>query len=85
LGILFRAGIFVVRERDVWPDEDIILNPYSVPKLYPAFDCYPVPDDDIVLDEAMAANVAVFANSCTGENYTILPDLGGVRDRCLTI
>lgn len=81
------AREFVVGERDVRADEDIVLDAQAIPELHPALDRGAVADDHIVFDENLRADVAVTADPGPGQDDDELPegaaraDPGGVHIR----
>src|SRR5689334_4015360 len=72
---LLAAWKTVIRERRIRADEYVILHAQSVPQLDTALDRYPVPHDDVVLNERVIANVAVAADAGARKDMGIRPDL----------
>lgn len=64
----------VVGESDIWPNEDVILQPNSIPDLYTILHGDAVPDNDIIFFEDAVADVAVHADDGSGENMSECPD-----------
>jgi hypothetical protein len=73
---LLAPGKRVISKRGVRPDENIILDAQAIPKLHAAFYSDPVPDDDVVLDKNMVANIAILTNHRSRKNMGKSPDLG---------
>jgi hypothetical protein len=54
----------IVCKSRVWANEDVVLHAQAVPELDAAFHRHSISEHDIVLDENMIANVAIFAYDC---------------------
>src|SRR6266403_1616379 len=60
-----RRGI--VRERCVWPNENIVLHLNPIPELNAAFHCYAIADGDVIFDKSVVANVTFRTNVGSGK------------------
>ena len=75
-----RARVEVVSKRYIWTDKDAVLERDSVPKLDTTFDRHTVTDDDLVLDEAVRADVSVATNYGSWQDHHVLPDPGSLAN-----
>ena len=66
--------INIVCESNIWTYKNIVFNLYAIKNVHSIFDCNPVSDDDIILDEAMRTYITMISYACTWQNYTVLPD-----------
>jgi hypothetical protein len=80
LGILFAARKLVVGKRDVGANKHIITHTQTVAQLHAASDRNAVADDDVVLNQAVRAYVAVLANPGAGQDGDKLPDASARAD-----
>ncbi len=74
--VLLGAGNNVIGKCDIGADEYIVLYGHSIPELNSGFDSDPVPDNYIVLNEHVGAEVAIGSDAGTSQNNTELPDVG---------
>jgi hypothetical protein len=70
----------IVCKSGVWANEDIVAHTQAVPELDTRLHRYAIPQDDIVLDENVIANVAVLAYDCARQNVRERPHLGSVSN-----
>lgn len=70
---LFGSGFFVVCKCDIWSNENVVLQGDSVVEMYAVLYSDIVPNDNIVLDKAVRADIAVRADYCIGKNDAVLP------------
>ena len=79
--VLLAARKGIVRERCVWPNENIVLHLDPIPELNAAFHRYAVADGDVIFDKSVVANVTFRANVGAGQDVGKGPDTGIVADR----
>jgi hypothetical protein len=60
--MIFASGVFFVPESDVRSDENFIPEASAVPKVHARLHCHSVPDSNVVLNEGVVTDVAVFTN-----------------------
>ena len=77
---LLAAGKRVVRERGVWPDEDVVGHTQPIPQLHAALHRHAVAEHHVVLDEDVVADVAVPADAGAREDVGEGPDARPVAD-----
>ena len=70
----------IVGEGRVRAQEDVILDPKPVPQIDPVLQRDAIPDDDVILHEAMRADIAVAANPRARQHHDKLPDAGPGAD-----
>ena len=78
---LTAAREWVIGERRLGPDEDVVLDPKAVPQKHPGFDRDPIADDHVVLDVGVIADVAVVPDHCSGHHVRERPYPGARADR----
>ena len=78
--MLLAPGEKVVREGRVGADENIVAQPDAIPQLHATFDCRPVADNHIILDEHAIAHVAVVTDPGAGQDMGECPDARAVAD-----
>ena len=74
LGILFAARVFEVGKGHIGADKNIVTNAQTVPQLHVTFDSDAVANDNVELNQAVLANITVFAYLVTGLHNDELPD-----------
>lgn len=70
----------VVCKGAIGTNEDIVADTQSIPQLNATLDRYPVPDNDVALDQDMGADVALSADLSSRQNDNKLPDFGTFAD-----
>ena len=73
LGLLTAAGKPIVGERGVGADKHIIAHTQTVPQLHTALDGNAVAQNDVVLNQAVRADVAVLPDLGAGQCDDKLP------------
>jgi hypothetical protein len=64
----------VIGERCVGPDKNIVAHPQAVPQLHATLDRDAIPNENVVFDQAVRANVAVDPDLGTRQHNDELPD-----------
>lgn len=77
------AWKWIVSEGYIRPDEDIILNPETIPELHAGLDRDSVADLDIALDQGLRTKVAIGADGRPRQNDDELPDARSRADCAL--
>jgi hypothetical protein len=75
---LFAFREEIVCKSRVWANEDIAAHAQAVPELDAILHRHSISKDDIVLDENVIGNVAIFAYDCAWHHVREGPNLGSV-------
>lgn len=62
---ILAPGVLVIRKSDIGPDMYIVAHTNAIPQLYTGFNRYAITDNDIVFNEAMRADIAIFSDDST--------------------
>ena len=74
--LIFRLRVFVVGERHIGSNEDIILKGHAIPELNATFNRDAISDNDVVLNKNMRADIAVSTDLSATQYDAELPDMG---------
>jgi len=64
----------IIGKSHVWPDENVILNSHSIPKLHATFNRDVVTNQHIIFNQHLSAYIAILTNLCSRKHHAKLPD-----------
>ena len=70
----FASGELVIRKRDIWPNENVIVQMHSIPKLNAVLDGYSIANRCVVFYKNLRTDIAIAANTRIGQDDNKLPD-----------